>query len=319
MSHDERELPDTLIAAYRREIWRVIGKFEHGLIAEMGEGSQVGVREIHSVADRLREEVGLIEEGLEAVIKHAPVKTRPMPRAFARHDQLGRLLVSRFAHLFGSEKNADPVVGPLSRKMLPAFFQAVKLMVGLEQLQQLQDMTMSIVDELKVVPTGDEDDEFWDAVYENTGAAESAMTVFVKVALRFKDFSRRKEWFINFVNENLASANIADNQQQIAERWGRDLSTGAGEDEGAVPQGRWEFTETHFCELMTALFSDMQRWIIQSNGLERIREEFGTEAVTDLLAIFTQLDGDMARIRRERSIAVAVKETEGNVLPDPTT
>ena len=70
-------------------------------------------------------------------------------------------------------------------------------MVGLEQLQQLQDMTMSIVDELKVVPTGDEDDHFWHAVYENTGAAESAMTVFVKVALRFKDFSRRKEWFIN--------------------------------------------------------------------------------------------------------------------------
>ena len=80
---------------------------------------------------------------------------------------------------------------------------------------------MSIVDELKVVPTGDEDDEFWDAVYENTGAAESAMTVFVKVALRFKDFSRRKTWFINFVNENLASADMVGSQQQIAERWGR--------------------------------------------------------------------------------------------------
>ena len=190
-------------------------------------------------------------------------------------------------------------------------------MVGLEQLQQLQDMTMSIVDELKVVPTGDEDDQFWHAVYENTGAAESAMTVFVKVALRFKDFSRRKEWFINFVNENLASSNIADNQQQIAERWGRDLS-GNADEEDVIPLMRWEFTETHFCELMTALFSDMQRWIIQSNGLERIRADFGGEAVTELLAIFTQLDGDMARIRRERAIALAVRETEDNALPDPT-
>ena len=179
-------------------------------------------------------------------------------------------------------------------------------------------MTMSIVDELKVVPTGDEDDQFWDAVYENTGAAESAMTVFVKVALRFKDFSRRKDWFINFVNENLASANIADNQQQIAERWGRDLSANADEEPSPPPPTRWEFTETHFCELMTALFSDMQRWIIQSNGLERIRDDFGTDAVTELLAIFTQLDGDMARIRRERAIAMAVKEAEETALPDPT-
>jgi hypothetical protein len=307
MAEDEQDLPDTLVAAYRREIWGIIGRFEQQLIAEMGGTAQIGVREIHNVADRLREEPSLIEKGLLAVVKHAPVKTRPMPRAFARHDQLGRLLVSRFAHLFGVEKYADPEQGPLSRQMLPAFFQAVKLMVGLEQLQQLQDMTMNIVDELQVVPTGDEDDEFWDAVYQNSGAAESAMTVFVKVALRFKDFSRRKEWFINFVNENLAGSYMVDGKQQFTERWGLDLNVKETEE---VVDGIWVFTETHFCELMSALFSDMQRWIIQADGLERIRAEFGGEAVTDLLSIFTQLDSDMARIRRERVIALALKEAQ---------
>jgi hypothetical protein len=239
-----------------------------------------------------------------------------MPRAFARHDQLGRLLVSRFAHLFGQEKYADPEYGPLSRRMLPAFFQAVKLMVGLEQLQQLQEATMHIVDQLKVVPTGEEDDEFWEAVHENSGAAESAMMVFVKVGLRFKDFSRRKEWFIDFVNQNLGSARTVDDERRLlSERWGIEFSP--KEEEDSAP--RWKFTETHFCELMTALFSDMQRWIIQSDGLDRIRAEFGGEAVTDLLAIFTQLDSDMAKIRRERAIALARQQAEPRELPDPST
>ena len=174
---------------------------------------------------------------------------------------------------------------------------------------------MNIVDQLKVVPTGEEDDEFWEAVYENTGAAESAMMVFVKVGLRFKDFSRRKKWFINFVNQNLGSARTVDDERRLlSERWGVDLSP-KSEDESAP---RWEFTETHFCELMTALFSDMQRWIIQGDGLDRIREEFGGEAVTDLLAIFTQLDSDMAKIRRERAIALARQQSEALGLPDPS-
>jgi len=316
MSDDERELPDTLVAAYRREIWRVIGRFEQELITLMEGSGSVGIREIHHVADKLREESRLIDEGLDAVVKHAPVKTRPMPRAFARHDQLGRLLVGRFAHLFGQEKYADPEFGPLSRRMLPAFFQAVKLMVGMEQLQQLQEATMTIVDQLQVVPTGTEDDEFWAAVYENTGAAESAMMVFVKVALRFKDFSRRKDWFINFVNQNLGAARTVDDERRLlSERWGVEF-IGSVEDDDAP---RWEFTETHFCELMTALFSDMQRWIIQGDGLDRIREEFGGEAVIDLLAIFTQLDSDMAKIRRERAIALSLKKAEELGLPDPST
>jgi hypothetical protein len=309
MSDDERELPDTLVAAYRREIWRVIGRFEQELISMMGDDSGVGIRAIHQVADKLREESSLIEEGLESVVKHAPVKTRPMPRAFARHDQLGRLLVGRFAHLFGSEKYADPEFGPLSRRMLPAFFQAVKLMVGTEQLQQLQEMTMTIVDQLKVVPTGNEDDEFWEAVYHNTGAAESAMMVFVKVGLRFKDFSRRKEWFIDFVNQNMSSTRTVDDERRLfAERWGIILS--GKTDEEDAPS--WHFTETHFCELMSALFSDMQRWIIQGDGLDKIREEFGGDAVSDLLGIFTQLDSDMARIRRSRAVALALQRPDSS-------
>ena len=122
MSDENRELPDTLVAAYRREIWRVAGAFEQELIALMGENPQVGVREIRAVADQLRENAEIVSSGLESVIKHAPVKTRPMPRAFARHDSACRSLVSRFAHLFGSEKHADPEFGPLSREDAPRFF-----------------------------------------------------------------------------------------------------------------------------------------------------------------------------------------------------
>lgn len=316
MSDDEGDLPDTLVAAYRREIWRVIGRFEQELICLMGDESGVGVREIHHIADKLREDSDVIQKGLESVIKHAPVKTRPMPRAFARHDQLGRLLVGRFAHLFEAEKYADPEYGPLSRRMLPAFFQAVKLMVGTEQLEQLQEATMSIVDQLKVVPTGSEDDEFWEAVYHDSGAEESAMMMFVKVGLRFKDFSRRKEWFIDFVNQSLGSARTVDDERRLfAERWGIEL-TGKPDEE---PAPRWLFTETHFCELMSALFSDMQRWIIQGDGLDKIRAEFGGDAVNELFDIFTHLDSDMARIRRVRAVALALKVSEQGSQSDSST
>ncbi|MGB0671048.1 MAG: hypothetical protein ACPGNT_06090 [Rhodospirillales bacterium] len=170
-----------------------------------------------------------------------------------------RVIVKTFSHLFADEATIARGGAALSRRLLPGFFMALGMMVGPEVLEEYQEKSRRTVQRLK----DRLDDDFnWNAVYSDPNVTPLILDAQVKMALHFEDLAKRRHWFIELVNANLAKA---------------DPNRGEGKFSAA-----WVMTPPSFHALMDGLFADLAKQLGNVEGRTDLMMDYGKE-VTDRL------------------------------------
>lgn len=161
-----------------------------------------------------------------------------------RSDAFGRLLVHRFAPLLED--------GTVARSLLPNFFSAIKMILGDEELQRLQDEAATVVGDLK------SDGPFsWDEFYGMPAALDIVDRALVRISRAFRRFEMRRDWFVKLMAHNPSSVSLGSNVFLPIKR------------EAAT------FGEAEFFALMKALFRDVRPGRIDARRQKAITDRFG--------------------------------------------
>tara|TARA_R110000868_G_scaffold165328_3_gene398385 strand:- start:14792 stop:15625 length:834 start_codon:yes stop_codon:yes gene_type:complete len=259
---------DSFKQRHHTAAFAVLEQFANGLVeyAKQHDGS-VSADKISKALAALREQENLFD-GAWMTLETDIDTVKARQNAAVRHDPFGRLLVSRFAHLLEGSEAGDLEHGALSREILTPFFKVIRMMVGVDMLEEIDREIHAIIDQ-----HADEDDElrdptdYWDHLAEEPQVANRLNLVFARMALHFKDYERRKQWMLQLVNDNLPHG-----------------------DHG------WVFTNEHCVRLLRALFRDVRAALPIPERAAELAAKLGGENVENLRNVMATLDRDVAAI-----------------------
>lgn len=259
---------DSFKQRHHTAAFAVLEQFANGLVeyAKQHDGS-VSADKISKALAALREQENLFD-GAWMTLETDIDTVKARQNAAVRHDPFGRLLVSRFAHLLEGREAGDLEHGALSREILTPFFKVIRMMVGVDMLEEIDGEIHAIIDQ-----HANEDDElrdptdYWDHLAEEPQVANRLNLVFARMALHFKDYERRKQWMLQLVNDNLPHG-----------------------DHG------WVFTNEHCVRLLRALFRDVRAALPIPERAAELAAKLGGENVENLRNVMATLDRDVAAI-----------------------
>ena len=116
-----------------------------------------------------------------------------------RVDPFGRLIIHTFSHLLVKRGEWDGT--GISRAHLPRFFELLRVMLGEETIAARRLLCERVVDDLKVKHPTDFD---WKVFYADPRAREVLLRTILDLIEHFRNFDRRVEWFIRFMNSRPA-------------------------------------------------------------------------------------------------------------------
>ncbi|OHC74794.1 MAG: hypothetical protein A3G18_10130 [Rhodospirillales bacterium RIFCSPLOWO2_12_FULL_58_28] len=219
--------------------------------------------------DELGEEFAKKTEALKAVFEKSfeeYVQTRERASMnLSRDYPFDRLFVSKFARLFKDDNELLQDDDTISRRILPGFFMAVNIMLGVESVDRLQKNTGAVV---KRLSKGRELEFDWYEVYGDKEGKELILDALVGMALYFENIKKRTIWFIAMINDNIRPF-----------------------EEGSNPDLRaWTFTEVAFKKLLKALFSDLKEAISNEAGRLMISKRYSVDTCVTLAEILKHFD-----------------------------
>jgi hypothetical protein len=253
--------------------WAVLERFANGLAEKArNQGNEIRVEDINKALASLKAQPKLFDDAwyaLESEVNAANARRTPS----IRNDPFGRLMVSRFAHLLEGREAGDLEHGALSREMLHPFFQVIRMMVGADTIEQIDSEIRAIVD----THASDEDEmrdatDFWDHLSANPLVSTQITMVFVRMAMHFADYEKRKNWFIQLVNDNMHRNGT-----------------------------QWEFTEDHFVKLVQALFRDVRSILANPERSALLAAEIDHSKVTTLRSVMAHIDRDVAALHNREA------------------
>lgn len=161
-------------------------------------GAGLGAIDVREVMAALRNVPGLMPKLLRGLI--GPDQVVKYVR-----DPFTRALVQPFAHLFDTAPDQSLAEGALSRRMLPGFFIALRLMVGGERYEHAQAVCESTLVKNRTSPEDLGKLEFWDELYADQAVADVVADIYSRALLRLTMYEKRKQWFIRMVNSQLSA------------------------------------------------------------------------------------------------------------------
>ena len=165
----EETTPETVdvdVDMYEKVGRDVLTVVEKALIAHAN--SRAGaLREvdIRDVIESLRNAPGLLPNLFQGLVKPGQVMR-------FKRDPFTRILVSYFSNLFGYEPKRSLAEGALSRRMLPGFFVAVRLMIGGKTYDSYREQCDEQLAEMRQKYPGPDDAAFWERLYRSEQAQE---------------------------------------------------------------------------------------------------------------------------------------------------
>ena len=188
-------------------------------------------------------------------------------------DPFDVLLTRRFMHLMASPHGRSLSEGALSLRVLPGFFQVVRMMIGTDRYKAYRAECHKVAQKIKENNPPMRPAEFGKVLSMDPEAKHISLVVYARMGLWFSQYKKRKDWFISIINSNL----------------------------GAVPPGlpdpdekRWQFTKGHFTELFTILFlEDVVLTMLNDEAREKLHDEFGDEAISQLNKMLQSIGTDM--------------------------
>jgi len=220
---------DSVLTSYDEVGDSIIAMVESVLCSQCDtEGSSLNSEEIKEILRALRTVPGLMPKLLHGLI--APHQIMRFVR-----DPFSRALVQPFAHLLQAPDGPALNDGAISRRFLPGFFVAIRLMVGGARYAQYQNVCDMALAEARLEPdTNPNQNAFWDVIYERADVQSVVREVYTRFLLRFDPYDKRKAWFIKLINSKLGAMPSM-------------VTTG--------PQDPWRFESEHFRALCEAMFA----------------------------------------------------------------
>ena len=261
---------DSFKQRHNAAAFTVLEQFSQGLIHfARNNGGSVSEEQILKALNGLRDKEDLFDAAwsvLEADIDSVMARER----AAVRHDPFGRLLVSRFDHLLEGNEAGNIEDGALSRTILQPFFKVIRMMVGMDMLQEIDREIHAIIE-----AHADEDDElrdpieYWDHMAKEPAVRSCINLVFARMALHFKSYEHRKKWLLQLVNDNMP-----------------------------VSDPIWSFTEVHCIRLLDALFDDVRKTLAVPEHSAELVAKLGSEDVGTLRDVIKAIDADLATLQK---------------------
>ncbi len=185
--------------------------------------------------------------------------------SLTRENPFDRLFVAEIDTLFVSDEEAPRSFHKVSRRILPGFFKAMKLMMAPDLIEDYQERTRAIVER---VSAGREDDFTWEDVFKDADAQELCLEAQVAMALHFEKLDKRSQWFVNLINENLPPL-----------------------DPSTSPAAKgWRLTPETFGELVSELFAKLRATLASEMGEIKITHRHGAGTCGVLINVLDQFD-----------------------------
>ena len=231
----------------------VLNLVESALLADATDHNNVlSVKQVQDVIGALANAPDLMANILKKL-------ARPNLKIKYKRDPFTRILVERFSDLFPTQGGYDLEQGALSRRMLPGFFVAIRFMLGGPIYDKFRLECSELFDALREEKPTMSEPAHWGAFYGHPDANRICQLVYVRVALYFATYAKRKAWFIRMINSKLKSINPLSASDQEKE---------------------WVFTSGHFVRLFTALYLDNETTgKLKSVYSEIISKEFDSHAL----------------------------------------
>ncbi len=237
------------------------------------------------LADATAHDNVLTVEQIQDVIgalAHAPnlmadiLKTlaRPNVKIKYKRDPFTRILVDSFSHLFPNDDGFGLAQGALSRRVLPGFFVAIRLMIGGGPYDKFQTECQELIARISEERPTLSDFALWDAFYAHPEAKKMSMLVYTRVALYFSLYDKRKAWFTRMVNSKLKVVKGDNTSPEEIE---------------------WSFGDEHFLRLFSTLYLDKKtRSRIKEGYRKLLSKEFDPGAVKKVETMCAALVKDIA-------------------------
>lgn len=181
---------------------------------------------------------------------------------------LERLMVHNFAHLLPGRGQPAVPGRHLSRRIIPAFVQALQQLVGPEQFEEYQTSCRKLVQRLRTT----HGERFaWDHVHEDPTSQVVVNDVLVYIARHFMDMERRRRWMVDMIDTAMPAA------REPAERG-------------------WRFGDAEFHLLMDALYTGLRGALETAEGTAHLAQRYGKANMTILTEMLRDLAADRATL-----------------------
>lgn len=252
----------------------VVSSFLDRLTEEASRKGSLTVADIKTMDAELRQKTEALRRVFERSFDDFAEARRMADWDKVRSYAFGRIVVKKFSHLF-AEGAALGQAEALSRRILPAFFLALNMILGPESVDSFQQRARRIVERLREQKGA----AFrWDDVYRDTAADGLALETQIHVCLVFDEFQRRQEWLMNLIDSHLAPPQ-------------------AGRDDDPAAQ-KWRLTELSFHVLMDAFLADLRTVVGTEAGYEAMARKHGRETCGRVQRILRLFEGGLLAVRR---------------------
>jgi hypothetical protein len=231
-------------------------------LSQDAKGGVLGQAQINAVFDRFMSSPDF-EPFFEGAY-HDILDTLPKSASLCRRDHpFGRLMVQPLVGLFEKEK--------FERDILPNLFNFFHMVLGDDEDKLSQDC-QQIVDDLQSLSK----EKFtWELFYRDPHARKVYWHVLVRIAILFKRWDLRKEWFLKLMQYTPTTTSLGSMAFQVREPASHDSS---------APM---LFGEDEFKRLFLAMFDEYAR--LPPSDLALFRDEFGAESVKQVEAVLDRL------------------------------
>ncbi len=244
----------------------VVGSFLDRLTAEANKkGGTLTINDLKNLDQEFQKKT----QALQTVFKkffddYIQAKTRA-PSNENRTYPFDRMMVAAFSHLFEDGAGLLERNDSLSRRILPGFFMAMNMMLGVEVVDEYQDQCRARVE---MIHPGNDGILDWDVICDDPEIKLAAEDAMIKIASHFRELDRRATWFIDLINNHLKPPTPDGNPDEAA----------------------WQFSAAAFVRFLDVLFSNLRETISSEDGRLAITKRYGVNACTDLSELFKGLD-----------------------------
>ncbi len=181
---------------------------------------------------------------------------------------LERLIVARFVHLL-PDRDKAPVPGrTLSRRIIPAFIQALHQMVGPELFEDYENRARDMIDSLRAKEGTALD---WDSLHERPMAKILVYDILIFITRYFTDVPKRRAWMVSFFDRTMPAP------KTDAEK-------------------AWSFGDMEFHKVMSALYKELAETLFNEEGRKRLEQRYDANSLSQLEQMLVGLAQDQKRV-----------------------
>jgi len=238
---------------------------EHLLAAAREEGGSLSIEQIHLVLRGWRQEHRTYEDKIVDILRSYESWVQERPWVEERQNLTARLIVGSFETLLSGHHPDGLRGGALSRKFVPPFLKAVRMLVGSEIFTEVQAELESVFKSVQRHGRDLKDPRVWTSLYGSHAGLSASRRISGRFLARFDVMDKRVDWLVNYVNDNFPSWDMQ----------GLDAD--------------WKCTDRHIHRLLQEMSEGLSGMMKDARGVAELKRLLGDDDYKSLRKVLTKL------------------------------